>query len=224
VEARAAGGIGAARVVSVNVGLPRLTTWRGKTVETGIFKDPVAGPVRIAGVNLDGDGQADLTVHGGRDKAVYAYPAEHYPTWRGELGRDLPWGVFGENLTLEGLPLEDEICIGDRLRIGSAELIVSQPRVPCFKLGIRFEDPRMVRRFLVAGRSGYYLRIAIEGEVSAGDEVEVLSRDSARLPVAEISRLFVGGRHDQAGLRRALGVDSLADVWKPYFEGFLDVG
>ena len=221
-EARATSGGGTARVVSVNVGLPRLATWRGETVKTGIFKDPVAGPVRVAGVNLDGDRQADLSVHGGPDKAVYAYPAEHYPFWRREFGRDLSWGVFGENLTVEGLPLEAEICVGDRLRVGSAELIVSQPRVPCFKLGIRFEDPRMVRRFLLAGRSGYYLRIATEGQVSAGDEAELLSLDPGRLPVSEITRLFARDRHDRDGLRRALEVGALADVWKPYFQELLE--
>lgn len=211
----------ATRIVSVNVGLPRRVTWRGEVVTTGIFKDPVSGPVRIAGVNLEGDGQADLSVHGGPDKAVYAYPAEHYPAWRAELGRDLTWGAFGENLTTHGLPLEEALCVGDRVRVGSAELIVTQPRVPCFKLGIRFGDPAMVRRFLQAGRSGYYLRIAAEGHVETGDALELLARHPARLPVAEITRLYARDRHDVAGIRRVLEVDALPAVWRPFFEQLL---
>ena len=162
------------RIVSVNIGQPREVPWRGTTVTTSIFKDPVSGPVRVAGVNLDGDRQADLVVHGGPDKAVYVYPAEHYPAWERELGRSLPWGAFGENLTVSGLPLEDAICIGDRLRAGSAELLVVQPRLPCFKLGIRFNDPGMLRRFLVSGRTGYYLRILSEGDVEAGDSIDLV--------------------------------------------------
>lgn len=205
-------------VVSVNVGLPRQTDWKGELVTTGIFKEPVVGPVHAAGVNLEGDAQADLTVHGGADKSVYVYPAEHYPYWQEELGRDLPWGMFGENLTVEGMPLEDEVAIGDRLRIGSAEFVVTQPRLPCFKLGIRFDDAGMVRRFLKAGRSGYYLRIATEGDVAAGDRIELLARDPANVPVSEITRLFTRDRHDIEGIRRVLAVDSLPANWRPYFE------
>ena len=150
------------RVISVNVGLPRVASWQGRTVATGIFKQPVDDDVSLVGVNLEGDGQADRELHGGADKAVYAYPAEYYAYWRQALGRELPWGMFGENLTVEGIPTEHEIAIGDRFRIGTAELVVTQPRLPCFKLGLRFDDPQMVRRFLAkAGRTGYYLRIAI---------------------------------------------------------------
>jgi MOSC domain-containing protein YiiM len=206
------------RVVSVNVGLPRTAAWRGEAVTTGIFKEPVAGRVRVAGVNLDGDGQADLTVHGGPDKAVYVYPAEHYPYWREELGRDLPWGMFGENLTVEGAPVEDDLAIGDRLRIGSTEFVVSQPRLPCYKLGIRFDDAGMVRRFLAAGRSGYYLRIAAEGDVGAGDRIDLLESDPAHIAVSEITRLATRDRGDMDGLRRALAVDALPQVWREYFE------
>ncbi len=207
------------RVVSVNVGLPRTTVWRGELVSTGIFKSPVAGRVRVAGVNLEGDGQADLTVHGGPDKAVYVYPAEHYPYWNARLEQDLPVGMFGENLTVEGAPLEDDVAIGDRLRIGSTEFIVTQPRLPCYKLGIRFDDPQMVRRFLESGRSGYYLRIAEEGYVEAGDEIEWLSRDPAHVPVSEITRLIAHDRRDTEALRRALAVDALPDDLRPFFEG-----
>ncbi len=191
-------------------------------MSTGIFKEPVDGPVRVAGVNLDGDRQADLTVHGGPDKAVYVYPAEHYPFWREELGRELAWGAFGENLTVEGAPLEDELAIGDRLRIGSAELVVTQPRLPCFKLGIRFDDPGMVRRFLAAGRSGYYLRIAAEGSLEAGDRIELLARDPAGVPVSELTRLVAHERDDPDAVRRVLAVDALPSSWRPFFEDLLE--
>jgi MOSC domain-containing protein YiiM len=205
------------RVISVNVGLPQTALWRGETVTTGIFKEPVDGRVRVCGVNLEGDRQADLTVHGGPDKAVYVYPTEHYPYWQEELGRALPWGMFGENLTVEGAPLEDELAIGDRLRIGSTEFVVSQPRLPCYKLGIRFDDAGMVRRFLASGRSGYYLRIATEGDVGAGDEIDLLARDPARVAVSEVSRLATQDRGDIDGLRRALAVAALPEVWREYF-------
>jgi MOSC domain-containing protein YiiM len=210
------------RVVSVNVGRPRQVAWRGELVSTGIFKEPVAGPVRIAGVNLAGDEQADLTVHGGRDKAVYAYPAEHYPLWQEELGRELPWGSFGENLTVEGMPLEDGTAVGDRWRVGTAELVVTQPRLPCFKLGIRFGDPGMVKQFLASGRSGYYLRIATEGAVQAGDPIELLGHETPNVPVAEITRLYTRGRHDVEGLESAVAVASLPESWRTYFEELLE--
>ena len=202
----------------MNVGLPREVEWRGEAVLTGIFKQPVEGPVRATGVNLEGDRQADLTVHGGADKAVYVYPAEHYPYWQHELGRKLPWGIFGENLTVEDAPLEHEVAIGDRLRIGSAEFLVTQPRLPCFKLGIRFNDPGMVRRFLRAGRSGYYLRIVVEGEVAAGDRIDIVAPDPTSVPVSEITRLYARDQDDIEAIRRLLSVDTLPDEWRPYFE------
>lgn len=210
------------RVVSVNVGLPREVEWRGRTLSTGIFKEPVDGRSGISGVNLDGDGQADPTVHGGPDKAVYAYPVEHYPSWQEELGRELSWGMFGENLTVAGVPLEDEIAVGDLLRVGTAELRVAQPRLPCFKLGIRFDDPQFLKPFLLSGRTGYYLRIVTEGDVGAGDEVEILERDPAGVAVSEITRLFVRDHDDTDGLRRVLSVDALPAGWRSYFEERLD--
>jgi len=210
------------RIVSVNVGQPRGVPWRGGMVSTSIFKEPVPGRVRVAGVNLEGDRQADLTVHGGPDKAVYVYPAEHYPAWEQELGRSLPWGAFGENLTVSGLPLEDAICIGDRLRAGSAELLVVQPRLPCFKLGVRFNDPGMLRRFLVSGRTGYYLRILSEGDVAADDAIDVVERHPGRVPVSEVTRLFTRDRHDAEGLRRVLAVGALPEDWRPTFEEALE--
>jgi MOSC domain-containing protein YiiM len=207
-----------ARVVSVNVALPRDVDWKGKTVTTGIFKEPVSGPVMVRRLNLDVDRQADLSVHGGPDKAVYAYPAEHYAPWQAELGRELPWGMFGENLTLEGLPLEDELAIGDRLGIGAAEFVVCQPRMPCFKLGIRFDDAMMVKRFLQARRSVYYLRVAVEGEIAAGETVTLLERDREGVPVSEVTRLFLEGHDDVDALRRVLRVDALPEGWRSYFE------
>jgi MOSC domain-containing protein YiiM len=210
------------RVRSVNVGLPREVPWRGQIVSTAIFKDPVDGPVHVAGSDLDGDKQADLEFHGGPDKAVYAYPAEHYAPWEKELGRSLPWGMFGENLTVEGMPHEDEIAIGDQLRMGTAEFVVTQPRLPCFKLGIRFDDTGMVARFLETGRTGYYLRIVTEGDVGAGDEVEFLARHPAAVPISEITRLFTRDRRDAEGLRRVLAVDALPMIWRPYLEQLLE--
>lgn len=172
------------RVLSVNVGTPREVARHGRRVWTAIFKAPVAGRVAVRRLNLEGDAQADLTVHGGAAKAVYAYPGEHYPLWREELGRpDLSWGAFGENLTLEGL-VEADVAIGDRLRIGTAELIVTQPRLPCFKLALRFERRDIGKLFMASGRSGFYLAVAREGELAAGDPVEHLPAAEPRRPLA----------------------------------------
>ena len=176
----------------------------------------------MGALNLAGDRQADLSVHGGSDKAVYVYPAEHYDYWRDELGREFGWGMFGENLTVAGLPLENEIAIGNRLRAGSAEFLVSQPRLPCFKLGIRFDDARMVKRFLHEGRSGYYLRVVVEGEIGTGDEIEMLQRDSTHVSVSEITRLYLHGHDDVEGLARALQVEALPESWRLYFEQLLE--
>jgi MOSC domain-containing protein YiiM len=174
-------------LLSINVGLPRLVTFQGELVETAIFKEPVTGPVQVGRLNLEGDRQADLSVHGGRDKAVYVYPAEHYPLWREELGADLGWGAFGENLTVSGLT-EDDVRIGDRLRIGSAEFVVTQPRTPCYKLNVRFSRPDMVRRFHRSGRSGFYLAVTQEGVMTAGDGIVVSWRDAEGVSVADIVR------------------------------------
>ena len=172
------------RLLSVNVGLPREVEWRGKRVLTSIFKEPVSGRVRVDRLNLDGDRQADLTVHGGFAKAVYVYPSEHYSYWREHLG-DLAPGAFGENFTTEGL-LEETVRIGDRLRIGSAEFVVTQPRMPCYKLQVRFGRLDMVRRFLRSGRSGFYLAVAREGEVETGDEIALAASEG--MTVAEMFR------------------------------------
>ena len=178
------------RIVSVNVGMPRIVIWQGRTVKTGIFKEPVAGPVPLRRHNLDGDAQADLNVHGGPDKAVYAYPSEHYPAWRTRLNRELSHGIFGENLTTEGL-IEDAVHIGDVFRAGTALLVVTQPRMPCFKLGLRFRDPAMVKTFLQVGRPGIYLAVREEGVVSPGDRIERVAEDESRIAVTDMLRLIL---------------------------------
>jgi MOSC domain-containing protein YiiM len=190
------------KLLSVNVGLPRDIEWTGTTVRTSIFKAPVAGRVRVAKLNVEGDQQSDLSVHGGIDKAVYAYPSEHYPFWRTELSEaELNWGAFGENFTTAGL-LEETLHIGDRLRVGSAEFVVTQPRMPCFKLGIRFNRPDMVKRFLQSGRTGFYFAVLKEGQVAADDSIELLERDEHNVPVADILNLYRGDATNQDLLRR----------------------
>jgi MOSC domain-containing protein YiiM len=202
------------KVVSVNVGLPRQVVRQGTTVHTGIFKEPVNGPVMIGKLNLAGDQQADLTVHGGVDKAVYAYPAGHYEYWRKELPDvSFTWGRFGENLTTEGL-LESTLCIGDHLRVGSAVLMVTQPRMPCYKLALRFDRDDMIKRFLASGRSGFYFSVIQEGEVQAGSEIEVLSRDPNKVTVADVGKLYLGQTRDSELLHRATSTPALPEGWK----------
>src|SRR5215217_9633412 len=205
------------RVVSVNVGLPRTVHWKGRDVTTAIFKQPVDGRIRVRRVNLDGDRQGDLSVHGGPAKAVYAYPLEHYAYWQEQLGEELQHGAFGENLTVAGLPLERETAIGDRFRIGSVDLVVTQPRLPCYKLGLRFGREDMVKRFLASRRSGYYLAVEAEGDVAAGDRVETLAHQPARIPVAEISRVFTTDRDDIAAIERLVALDALPEDWRSHF-------
>jgi MOSC domain-containing protein YiiM len=213
------------KIVSLNVGLPREVMWHGRVVTTGIFKEPAAGRVALRKLNLDGDRQADLTVHGGEYKAVYCYPLEHYGYWKKELpGRDLAMAMFGENFTADGL-LEDSVNLGDRFSVGSAEVVVTQPRLPCYKLGVRFGSDDMVRRFLVSGRTGFYFAVAREGEVGAGDEMKVISRDENAVPVSEITRLYAAKRYDQDDVksgRRALRVAALPESWKGYFRDRLE--
>jgi MOSC domain-containing protein YiiM len=204
-------------VVSVNVGLPRSVRWKGRDVTTGIFRAPVEGRVPLRRLNLDGDRQADLSVHGGATKAVYAYPLEHYAFWQEVLDEELLFGAFGENLTVKGLPLEEEIAVGDRLRIGAAELVVTQPRVPCYKLGLRFGRKDMPKRFLASRRSGYYLAVEMEGDVGAGDRVETLARHPARIPVAEVTRVYASDRADLATIERLVALDALPEDWRRYF-------
>jgi MOSC domain-containing protein YiiM len=208
------------KLVSVNTGLPREVTWHGINVTTGIYKQPVEGRIALRKLNLDGDRQADLTVHGGEFKAVYCYPFAHYDYWKKELpARELPMGSFGENFTTDGL-LEDSVHLGDRFAIGSAEVIVTQPRLPCYKLGVRFQSDDMVKRFLASGRMGFYLAVSREGEVGAGDEIKVIARDPNAALVTEITRLYMAkryGNEELASVRRALQVMALPESWKAYF-------
>ena len=205
------------RLISVSAGLPREVVSHGRRVLTSIWKRPVSGRVRVGRLNVAGDQQSDLTVHGGPEKAVYVYPSEHYEYWKSELpGTDLPWGAFGENFTTEGL-LEQTVAIGDRLRVGSAEFLVTQPRVPCFKLAIRFSRDDMVKRFLQSGRSGFYVAVLREGEVAAGDPIEVTQREEHGITVADISALHRADADNEALLRRAVEVRSLPEAWRTYF-------
>jgi MOSC domain-containing protein YiiM len=210
------------KIISINVGRPRLVLRAGETVSTGIFKDPIAGRVMLRKLNLDGDRQADLTVHGGPEKAVYAYPGEHYPFWKRELpDMDLPWGVFGENFTTEGL-LETETNVGDRFRIGSAEVMVTQPRMPCYKLGIRFGRADIIKRFLVSERSGFYFSVLQEGEVGAGDEFELLEKNASGVRVADVTRLYSSDKRNLDLLRQAIATEALPSSWREYFQARIE--
>jgi MOSC domain-containing protein YiiM len=202
------------QLMSVNVGRPREIDWHGRLIRTSIWKAPVEGPVRVSSLNLEGDEQSDLSVHGGPEKAVYAYPCEHYEFWRRELpAAEFPWGAFGENFTTAGL-LEPDISIGDRLRVGSAEFLVTQPRMPCFKLGLRFGREDMVKRFLHSGRSGFYLAVVREGAVASGDALEFVKRDEHTVAVADITALYTSDKANESLRRRALEVAALPDSWK----------
>jgi len=210
------------KVLSVNVGLPREVPWQGKRVTTGIFKEPIQGRVMMHRLNLDGDQQADLTVHGGVSKAVYAYPSEHYSYWRTELpGMDLSSGMFGENFTTEGL-LENAVYIGDRFRIGETEVTVTEPRMPCYKLGIKFGRADMIKRFLASRRTGFYFAVMRDGMVGAGDAMELIGREQQEISVADITRLYAFEKDDVKGLRRAIEVEALPESWKGYFEHQLE--
>jgi MOSC domain-containing protein YiiM len=204
------------RLVSVNTGRPREVDINGRLVRTSIWKSPRAGRLRVAALNIDGDEQSDLSVHGGTYKAVYCCPSEHYEYWRRELPHaELPWGVFGENLTTEGL-LETDVHIGDRLEIGSAQFLVTQPRQPCFKLGIRFGRDDMVKRFVASGRSGFYARVAREGDIASGDGIRLVQRAGSSITVSEIFALhFDEGTHDD--LRRAAAAPGLSPSWRDDF-------
>jgi MOSC domain-containing protein YiiM len=210
------------KLISIQVGQPREVTWRGKTVTTGIFKEPVDGPVMARTLNLDGDAQADLSVHGGVTKAVYAYPSEHYEYWRNELPDvEFAFGKFGENFTTEGL-VENEVFIGDRFRIGDAELMVTEPRMPCSKLAVKFQRPDIVKRFLASRRSGFYFAVTREGEVEAGDPIEKLGRDGSDVSVADIVRLYAFEKDDVDTLRRAIRLEPLPESWRGYFQHQLE--
>lgn len=209
-------------IESVNVGLPRNVPWLGEAVATGIFKTAVHRPVHVSFLNLAGDRQADLTVHGGTYKAVYGYPSEHYDYWRAQLRIDeLQWGAFGENLSTAGL-LEDGVFVGDRYRIGSAEFEVTQPRVPCFKLGIKFGDQRMVKQFLQSRRTGFYFKVIEEGEVAAGDKIERTAHGS--ISIADVLRAAYDRPADPALIELASQAIALPENWRAEFRDRLARG
>jgi MOSC domain-containing protein YiiM len=209
------------KVVSLNVGRPEEVVHEGKTVRTGIFKRPVEGRVRVTALNLAGDEQADLTVHGGPSKAIYFYPAEHYEFWRKELPEmSLSWGMFGENLTTEGL-VEQDVNVGDRLCVGSVELRVTEPRLPCYKLNVKFRRDDMVKRFLKSRRTGFYCAVLREGEIGAGDSIDFLGREPSRITVADITRIYAFDKNDTMTLERAAALEALSDNWRTYFRDHL---
>ena len=212
------------KVVTVSVGKPQIVrTSEEGLVTTAIFKHAVNGRVKVNNLNLEGDAQADLTVHGGWSKAVYVYPGEHYEYWRNELPEmELGNSQFGENLTTEGL-IETEVCIGDSLRIGTAEFVVTEPRMPCSKLGVRCGRKDILRRFLQSRRSGFYLAVTRTGELGAGDDIEILSRDENKVTVRDIVRVWVQDKDDVETIGRALKIDALPETWKaPFRERIAD--
>jgi len=206
---------------SVNVGLPRDVRWNGQTVQTGIFKDPVSGPVMLRSLNLDGDRQADLSVHGGPTKVVYVYAREHYDYWREQLPEQvLAPGVFGENFTTEGLE-QESVFIGDEFSIGKARVVVTEPRMPCFKLAIRFGRPDMLKRFLKSQRTGFYFGVLEEGEVQAGDEINLVRRDETGLKVSDVTKLYTTERGNADLLEKAISTNGLPESWRGYFRNQL---
>ena len=210
-----------ARLLSVNVGLPRDIEWKGRTVHTGIWKNPVRGRCRVGRLNLDGDGQGDLAGHGGERRAAFVYQFESYRYWQEQLKRtDFVHGQFGENFTVEGLP-DDAVCIGDRYQIGSALFEVTQPRVTCYRVGIRTNEPRMAALLTSQGRPGFYFRVLQEGEVGAGDEIAKVGEANERMTVAEINALLYSPNHARDRLERALRIEALSPGWRSSFEALL---
>src|SRR5262252_239453 len=210
-----------AKLLSVNVGLPRDVAWHGRIVRTGIWKDPVHGRRRVKRLNVEGDGQADLGGHGGEQRAVFVYQIESYRYWEERLGRsDFTHGQFGENFTIEELP-DDEVCVGDRYRIGTALFEVTQPRVTCYRIGLRMNEPRMPALLTSSGRPGFYLRVLQEGEVGAGDEIVKVGEADEQMTVAEINALLYSANHSPDRLERALRIEALSPGWRGSFEALL---
>ena len=210
-----------ARLLSVNVGLPRDIEWKGRTVHTGVWKDPVRGRCRVGRLNLEGDGQGDLAGHGGEQRAVFVYQMEAYHYWQEQLNRsDFVMGQFGENFTIEGLT-DDAVCIGDRYRIGSAVFEVTQPRVTCYRVGIRMNEPRMPALLTSSGRTGFYFRVLEEGAVGDGDEIAKVGEAKERMTVAEINALLYSPQHPRDRLERALRIEALSPGWRGSFEALL---
>src|SRR3954469_24074805 len=212
----------AGTLLSVNVGLPKDVPWQGKTVFTGVFKEPVTGPHRVRGLNIDGDGQGDLAGHGGEQRAVFVYQIDSYRYWERELARDdFVYGQFGENFTVEGLA-DDEVCVGDRYRIGTATFEVTQPRVTCYRVGIRMNDPRIPALLVSHRRPGFYFRVLEEGDVQAGDEIIKLASGPEQMPVAEADALLYLPGHTRQGLLRALRIPALSPGWQASFRALLE--
>ena len=205
------------KILSINVSLPEEIDFEGQKVTTGIFKKPIEGRIMSRTLNLDGDKQADLTVHGGPDKAVYAYPIEHYEFWRKVYpDMEMPNGMFGENFTIEGL-MESEVSVGDAFEIGSSKVIATQPRMPCYKLGVKFGRMDVLKKFLASGRSGIYFKVLEEGEVGAGDSIVRIKNDTNRVGIGDIVRLYASDREDIKTMLRAVKVEALPEGWKHYF-------
>lgn len=205
------------KILSVNVSYPKEVDFEGQKVTTGIFKEPIEGRIKLRTLNLDGDKQADLTVHGGPDKAVYAYPVEHYEFWHKLYpNMEMPNGMFGENFTIEGL-MENDVNVGDVFEIGSAKVIATQPRMPCYKLGVKFGRMDVLKKFLVSGRSGIYFKVLEEGEVGAGDSIIQIHKDTNCVGISDIVRLYASDRKDIKTMRRAVKVGALPEGWKDYF-------
>ncbi len=208
------------KVLSVNVGLPKNVLFNGQIITTAIFKDPVNGPIILRKLNLDGDKQADLTVHGGIDKAVYSYPEEHYYYWRKQFpNMDLGWGMFGENFTTEGL-LEDAVNVGDQFQIGSAKLVATQPRMPCYKLGVRFGHMDVIRKFMTSGRPGIYFKVLTEGEIKINDKIKLIKRDKNNVTVKDIVTLYITRNNTDniETMRRATKIRDLPEGWRSEFQ------
>lgn len=205
------------KLLSIQIGEPRHVLWQGKTVVTGIFKEPVSHPIMVLKHHLEGDGQADLSVHGGEFKAVYAYAAEHYAWWTQTLQRDLPYGSFGENLTVGGFD-EERVFVGNRYCLGQAILEATQPRLPCYKLGIKFNDPRIIKTFMQSKRWGVYFRVIQEGQIAVGDTLELIFEHPARIPTADLYRFLENPQLDQATIQRVLGLENLAPNWRASYE------
>jgi MOSC domain-containing protein YiiM len=207
------------KVISLNIGRTRTVNWKGKSVLTGIYKNPVPGPVELRESNFDGDGQADQSVHGGFDRAAYAYPVVHYEFWKAHYPEtDFSWGMFGENLTVSG-PLEDAVRIGDRFCVGSAEVVVTQPRLPCIKLAMRTGHEDIVKRFLESSRTGFYLAVSRVGSVTRGDPFELVHEEQSSLTVLEAARLYLDRDANLESLSRIVAVPALSRGWRQQFMG-----
>ena len=205
------------KLLSLNVGLPRQVKFQNELVTTGIFKEPVSGRVRLRKLNLDGDKQADLTVHGGADKAIYAYPKEHYDYWKKELpGVSLPWGMFGENFTTQGM-FEEMVNVGDQFQVGTAKVAATQPRMPCYKLGVKFGRMDIIKKFLASGLTGVYFKVIKEGDLEQSDKIKLIKKDENNVTIKDIVRLYTVNKDDLQTMERAIKVKDLPNGWKFHF-------